>query len=90
MEEKRKAAALKYDRGRNRAPVVLAKGEGPIAEKLIEIAKKHKIPIIEDKELAEFLIKLDVGSEIPEELYKAVARILAFVYSTIRREYPSK
>ncbi len=90
MEEKQKAAALKYDRELNNAPIVIAKGEGFIAEKLVELAKKHNVPIIKDRELAKFLVKLDVGSEIPEELYKAIAKVLAFVYSTIRQEYPSE
>ena len=90
MEEKKpKAAALKYDRRHSNAPILLAKGEGILAEKIVEVAKEHGIPVLEDPTLVELLVKLEPGEEIPEELYEAVARVLAFVYSVIRRELPS-
>ncbi len=76
-----KAAALKYRHGKDSAPKLVAKGKGKVAEKIIEIAKAHGIPVQEDKELVEFLSMLDLYQEIPPELYKAVAEILAFVYS---------
>jgi len=75
-----KAAALKYNRGDASAPKMIAKGRGKIAEKIVEIAKAHNIPIKEDKDLVEFLSTLDLYQEIPQELYKAVAEILAFIY----------
>lgn len=75
-----KAAALKYNQGQDSAPRLVAKGRGEVAKKIIETAKAHKIPIREDKELVEFLSKLDLYQEIPSELYKAVAEILAFIY----------
>jgi flagellar biosynthesis protein len=75
------AAALKYDREKDAAPRVSAKGRGTIAEKIIELAKKHNIPIKNDPALVQILSKLDIDEQIPVELYKAVAEILAFVYS---------
>ena len=76
-----KAAALKYRHRKDNAPKIVAKGRGKIAEKIIEIAKIHDIPIQEDRDLVEFLSMLDLYQEIPPELYKAVAEILAFVYA---------
>ena len=79
------AAALKYDGKSDSAPRVTAKGKGAIAEKIIELAKKHKVPIKEDPALAQILSRLDIDEQIPSELYKAVAEILAFVYSINER-----
>lgn len=75
-----KAAALKYNRGDASAPKMVAKGRGKVAEKIVEIAKAHNIPIKEDKDLVEFLSTLDLYQEIPHELYKAVAEIISFIY----------
>ncbi len=77
----RLAAALKYDPQNDAAPVVTAKGRGTIAEKIISIAKKNGIPIKEDPSLVQILSKLEMDEQIPPVLYKAVAEILAFVYS---------
>jgi flagellar biosynthetic protein FlhB len=75
------AVALRYDSTTMTAPVVVAKGQGLIAEKIKEIAVAHGIPVIEDKPLAQTLFKLvEVGMEIPEQLYRAVAEILAYVF----------
>ena len=79
------AAALKYDGKRDSAPKVTARGRGAIAEKIIELAKKHKVPVKEDPALAQILSRLDIDEQIPPELYKAVAEILAFVYSLNER-----
>ncbi len=76
-----KAAALKYKHGQDSAPTLVAKGKGKVAEQIIQIAKEHGIAIKEDRELVEFLSMLDLYQEIPPELYRAVAEILAFVYS---------
>ncbi|RZB34935.1 MAG: flagellar biosynthesis protein [Desulfobacteraceae bacterium Eth-SRB1] len=87
-KDKRKttiAAALKYDGKRDSAPRVTARGRGAIAEKIIELAKKHKVPIKEDPALAQILSRLDIDEQIPPELYKAIAEILAFVYSVNER-----
>jgi flagellar biosynthesis protein len=80
-EKVRLAAALKYDPKKDAAPVVTAKGRGTIAERIIGIAKKNGIPIKEDPSLIQILSKLEVDEQIPPVLYKAVAEILAFVYS---------
>lgn len=75
------AVALRYDPDVMNAPIVVAKGERLIAQRIRKIAEEHGIPIVEDKALAWTLYKtVDVGDEIPPELYKAVAEVLAFVY----------
>ncbi len=75
------AVALSYDGNRMAAPKVVAKGAGHIAEKIKEIARQNNVPIVEDKPLARLLFKtLDIGKAIPEELYRAIAEILAYVY----------
>jgi flagellar biosynthetic protein FlhB len=74
------AVALFYKRDDMSAPQVIAKGAGVIAEKIREVARAHHIPIVEDKPLARALYKLRIDSYIPEELYTAVARILAYIF----------
>lgn len=71
------AVALHYDQ--TGAPRVVAKGRGSIGEKIIEIAKAHDIPIEENEILAGALSNVELGDEIPAELYKAVAEVLVFV-----------
>ena len=75
------AAAIKYDAEKDRAPQITASGRGTVAEKIIEIARENGIPIRYDPDLVQVLSKIKVGSEIPVELYRAVAEILAYVYS---------
>ncbi len=76
------AVALKYDPERGPAPQVVAKGADYIAAKIRDIAREHQVPLVEDKPLARALYYgVKVGSFIPENLYKAVAEILAYVYS---------
>ncbi len=75
------AAALHYDDKKAGAPRVTAKGRGVVAERIMEIARQHGIPLRSDPSLAEMLCKLDVEQEIPEHLYRIVAEILAFVYT---------
>jgi flagellar biosynthesis protein len=74
---KQLAVALHYDR--QGAPRVVAKGRGTIGEKIIEVAKAHDIPIEENEVLAGALSNVELGDEIPAELYKAVAEVLIFV-----------
>ena len=75
------AVALKYDSKAMGAPVVVAKGAGFVAEKIREIGRQHGVMIVENKLVARTLYKLvEVGREVPEDLYRAVAEILAFVY----------
>jgi flagellar biosynthesis protein len=71
------AVALHYDK--SGAPRVVAKGRGSIGEKIIEVAKAHDIPIEENEVLAGALSNVELGDEIPAELYKAVAEVLIFV-----------
>ena len=77
-----KAVALRYKSHENAAPKVVAKGLRKIAEGIIVMAREHNIPLREDPDLIEILLKIDIGDEIPEELYQVVAEILAFVYKT--------
>jgi len=81
MEKKeiKKASALAYTPGEDKAPKVIASGKGVIAEKILEVAKEVKIPVVEDAHLADTLDKLRVGSEIPAELYDVVAEVLSFI-----------
>lgn len=75
------AVALKYEAEVSSAPVVLAKGEDYLAQKIKEVARENKIEIVENKPLARMLYhNVDVGAEIPPELYQAVAEVLAAVY----------
>lgn len=80
MDKSPKAVALKYDRKKDNAPRVIAKGRGEIAEKIIEVARAHNVPMCEDKNLIQILEALDLETEIPPELYRAVAEVLAFIY----------
>ena len=84
----KKAVALRYRPEKDSAPRVAAKGAGVVAEKIIEIAKKHGIPIKDDPDLIEVLSKLDIESEIPPSVYIAVAELLAFVYSINGKKQP--
>lgn len=72
------AVALEYD-GDN-APVVSAHGVGDIAEQIKQIAIEHGVPLQQDNELIEILAQLELGDEIPENLYRAVAEVIAFAY----------
>lgn len=75
------AVALKYERGKDAAPVVLAKGSGAFAMKIKSIAAEHEVPTVENKPVARLLFKIaQVGQVIPVELYQVVAEILAHVY----------
>ncbi len=84
-EEPPVAVALEYDRTRDAAPRVTARGKGSAAEKIILLAKKHGVPIKEDPALVRILSRLDIDEQIPAELYRAVAEILSFVYSLNER-----
>jgi flagellar biosynthesis protein len=75
------AAAIKYDGLKDSAPKVTARGQGNVAEKIIEIAREKGIPLKNDPDLVQILSKLNLDTEIPVELYRAVAEILAFIYS---------
>ncbi|ACO03293.1 MAG TPA: flagellar biosynthesis protein FlhB [Persephonella sp.] len=75
------AVALKYEKGKMAAPKVIAKGKNHIAQKIKEIAKKYDIPVVEDPPLARSLYSsCEIGDMIPENLYVAIAKILAKIY----------
>lgn len=76
------AVALAYDREKDSAPRVAAKGRGYVAERILALAKEHNIEIKQDSDLALLLSKLEVDSLIPLEAYAAVAEILAYIYKT--------
>ena len=75
----RKAAALQYNAG-DRAPQVVATGQGHVAEQIIAAANEAGVPVREDPALANALAALDLGAEVPEALYRAVAETLAWAY----------
>lgn len=81
---RKKAVALKYDptqdKEHSRSPTVIAKGAGLIADEILRRARDSGVHIHQDVDLVELLSKIDLGAEIPEELYEAVARVLALVY----------
>ncbi|WP_210413086.1 EscU/YscU/HrcU family type III secretion system export apparatus switch protein [Leptospira semungkisensis] len=79
MDRVKLGIALKFTPKENQGPMVLASGEGTLAEKIRILATKHGIPVVEDAPLAEALTPIPVGKEIPENLYRAVASVFAFV-----------
>lgn len=82
MDQKKRqthAAALKYDAGKDSAPCIVGLGEGYVAQKILETAADHEIPVVEDETLANVLSSLSVGDEIPEELYQVIAEVLVFI-----------
>lgn len=79
-DKKKKAVALKYDRFKDAAPTVTAKGQGKVAENIIALALAHGVPVKDDPDLVEVLASLDISQEIPPEIYVAVAELLAFIY----------
>ena len=80
IKEIKKAVALQYQPSEQDAPVVTAKGQGFIAEKIIALAKKRHIPVKDDPDLVQILSQVDLGEEIPSEVYTVVAEIFAFIY----------
>ena len=85
QEPGRQAVALRYQPKRDDAPKLVAKRRGYLADKIIELARLHNIPIRQDKKLLQILSRLDLEEEIPLEVYKAVAEILAFIYRLSNR-----
>lgn len=78
---KKQAVALEYDKEKAAgAPRIVAVGQGHVAEKIIAMARDCGVPVYQDVEVVKKLIRLPQGSEIPPELYQAVARVLAFIY----------
>ena len=81
MQDNSVAIALQYtpDKG-DSAPRIVASGEGPIAERILSIARENDVPLRSDPALAGALATLDVGQNVPPELFRAVAEVLAFIY----------
>ncbi len=74
-----KAAALKYDQGKNSAPELLAKGQGEIAQKILRLAQEHDISVFQNKALVDSLLNLEIHEEIPPRLYTAVAELFSWL-----------
>lgn len=79
-EQRRKAVALRYAASKDAAPRVVAKGRGEAADRIAAVAREHGVPLHTDPGLVAVLEALDIDREIPPELYRAVAEVLAFVY----------
>ena len=85
MDYPKKAVALKYDKDKDSAPKLVAKGKDYIAERIIEIAKENRVPIYPDRDLVQVLEALDLDFQIPAELYRAVAEVLVFIHDLNRK-----
>jgi flagellar biosynthesis protein len=79
-KQMKRAAAIKYDQAKNMAPRVVAKGKGFIAEQIIQVARENDVPLHDDPNLANVLEAMELESEIPADLYRAVAEVLVFIY----------
>lgn len=84
-EPRKSAVALGFDSTSDAAPRVAAKGSGKLAEQILQLAREHDIPIRQDRDLIQVLSRLDLDEEIPPQLYRAVAEILAFIYLASRQ-----
>ncbi|HHW45851.1 MAG TPA: EscU/YscU/HrcU family type III secretion system export apparatus switch protein [Clostridiales bacterium] len=84
FKNSQRAAALKYESDKpGSAPVVVAAGAGYTAQKIIEIAEQHNIPVYRDDSLATLLSQLEIGTEIPPELYQAIADIYIYFLNLV-------
>ncbi|MDX9786428.1 MAG: EscU/YscU/HrcU family type III secretion system export apparatus switch protein [Desulfobacterales bacterium] len=88
-KQPKKAVALQYRHGQDSAPKVTAKGSGYVAERIIDAARAHGIPVKADPDLVAVLSKLDIEAHIPPGVYVVVAELLAFVYSLNRKKEPA-
>jgi len=85
MKEKRKKAiALKYKLNEDSAPKIVAKGSGIVADKIISKAEESNVRVVENEGVTESLFNVEIASEIPTDMFEAVAGILAFVYKMDR------
>lgn len=73
------AAAIQYQAGQDSAPRIIGIGQGHVAEKMLEAAQEHDIPVVEDSDLSQVLQMLSIGDAIPEELYQVIAEVLVFI-----------
>lgn len=81
----KKAAALSYGQG-DEAPKITALGKGEVAERIIKTAKENDVPVFEDSGLVDTLLHLDIGEQIPQELYGIVAEVLVFIANIDRQK----
>ena len=81
---RRTAVAMRYDVESDKAPLILASGRGAIADEILRVAEENKIPLYENRDLANILAKLEIDTEIPAQLYVLVAEVLFFVYKLDR------
>jgi flagellar biosynthesis protein len=79
-DDTKKAIGLKYNTAENNSPTVIAKGFGSLADEIIELAKQNGVMIHEDPYLSDLLARMDLGQEIPENLYHVIAELIAFSY----------
>lgn len=79
-DRRKRAAALRYDPDVDRAPRLVARGDGHLADRILAVAREHGIPVHEDRALVDLLARLDLEAEIPTDLYRVVAEIIAFVF----------
>ena len=82
------AVAVGYDHTKQAAPKVLAKGQGPIAQKIVQIAIDEGIEIRQDADLVQILKAVDIDEEIPVEAFAAVAEIISYVYQVNNKQLP--
>jgi flagellar biosynthesis protein len=82
---RKRAVALRYEQNQDKAPRVVAKGASEIAERIVALGEQAGIPVIPDEELVGALMALEIDSVIPQELYQAVAEVLAYVYRRARQ-----
>lgn len=76
----KRAAALRYDQKKDSVPRLVAKGQGELAERIIALAGEHGVPVQEDKDLIDLLCRLEVDQLIPQNLFVAVAEVMAYLY----------
>ena len=79
-KENLQAIAIKYDSEQKKAPTIVASGRGKIAKQILTLAEENKIPMMEDPKLSKLLSALKIKSEIPANLFKIVAEVLAFIF----------
>lgn len=89
MRKTLQAAALRYDEGVDEAPRVVAAGEGHLARIIIERAKQHGVPVLEDAGLTAELLHVGLDEQVPSRVYYAVAKVLAFVYALEQKQIRS-
>lgn len=77
---RKEAVAVRYDNKQDKAPKVVAKGSGLIADQIVAAAEKHTVPVFQNRTLTAMLMAVELDREIPPDLYKAVAEVLAHVY----------